>query len=116
MSSFLDDIEEDLNQSFFNVEEFGENLTLVRGSQSYVIQGLFDTPQVPTDSVGIEVDGITHYNRLFVRQKDLPDGKPKKGDKFVLSASNFHSALTLVALDYVFEKDGCVVYRCKDSR
>ena len=39
--------------------------------------------------------------------------RPAKNDKFVLSANQFHSALTLIANDFVFEKDGVVVYRCK---
>jgi len=112
--AFRDDLTNDLATSFFNTEDFGENLTLVRGATSATIQGLYDTPVANAESNGIDVEAITHYPRLFVRSADLPGGKPRKGDKFVLTSNQFHSSITLVALDYVFEKDGVVVYRCKE--
>lgn len=115
MATFLDDLTADLANSFFSVEDFGENLTLIRGGQTITIQGLYDSPVVAADSMGIDVEAIAHYPRLFVRQADLPEGKPRKNDKFVLASNQFHSSLSLVALDYVFEKDGVVVYRCKES-
>lgn len=113
MAAFLDDLTADLANNFFNVEEFGENLTLIRGGTSTTIQGLYDSPVATADSMGIDVEAIAHYPRLFVRQADLPGGKPSKNDRFALYSNQFHSSLSLVALDYVFEKDGVVVYRCK---
>lgn len=114
MATFLEDLTDDLAETFFNVEEFGESITLTRGETSATIKGLFDTPVANADSMGIDVEAIAHYPRLFVRQADLPNGKPRKNDRFVLASNQFHSSISLVALDYVFEKDGVVVYRCKE--
>ena len=110
--AFRDDLTDDLNANFFNVEEFGETVTLKRGNAEVTLQGLFDTP-VADDSGDEGVSSIRHYPRLFVRQADLPDGKPVKDDSFVLGSTGFHSAIALTAIDFVFEKDGVVVYRCK---
>lgn len=111
--SFKSDLTDDLNTNFFNTEEFGELVTLRRGSAEASVHGLFDTPVSTTDSMGPDVSVIDHFPRLFVRQADLPGGKPAKNDRFTLAASEFHSALSLVAIDFLFEKDGVVVYRCK---
>ena len=111
--AFKDDLTADLSATFFNPQEFGEQVTLIRGSSESVISGLYDTPVAP-DSLGGDVDAIQHYPRLFVRSADLPAGKPRKGDKFRIASTPFHSACLLCALDYVFEKDGVVVYRCKE--
>lgn len=110
--SFKSDLTDDLNANFFNAEEFGELVTLRRGAAETTVHGLFDTP-VENDPNGLDVTAIEHYPRLFIRQADLPDGKPSKSDRFVLAASEFHSALALIAIDFVFEKDGVIVYRCK---
>jgi hypothetical protein len=110
--SFRGDLTDDLRTNFFNVDEFGEMVTLTRGNTSVTLQGLYDTPVVQND-LGAESTAIEHFPRLFVRQADLPGGKPAKGDVFTLSSTDFHTAIKLVALDYVFEKDGVVCYRCK---
>lgn len=110
--SFRGDLTDDLRTNFFNVDEFGEMVTLTRGNTSVTLQGLYDTPVVQND-LGAESTAIEHFPRLFARQADLPGGKPAKGDVFTLSSTDFHTAIKLVALDYVFEKDGVVCYRCK---
>lgn len=110
--SFRSDLTEDLSTNFFNVDEFGESVVLARGNSSVTMPGLYDTPVVQND-LGADSTAIEHFPRLFVRQADLPDGKPAKGDVFTLAATDFHTAIKLVALDYVFEKDGVVCYRCK---
>ena len=111
--SFRDDLTDDLNANFFNVEEFGETATLQRGNAEATLQCLYDTPVDTDDSVGPDVSAVEHFPRLFVRQADLPGGKPSKDDKFVLGATQFHSAIVLICNEFVFEKDGVVVYRCK---
>ncbi len=116
MSDFRDDLASDLTESFLNVSEFGETVTLTRSGVEYSIPGLFDTPELGSDSLGIDVEAIAHTCRLFVRSADLPDEKPLKNDRFALAATQFHSSLNLIALDYVFEKDGTVIYRCKETR
>ena len=110
--SFRSDLTEDLRTNFFNVDEFGEMVTLNRGQTQVALQGLYDTPVVQNE-LGADSTAIEHFPRLFVRQADLPGGKPSKDDVFTLASTDFHAAIKLVALDYVFEKDGVVCYRCK---
>jgi hypothetical protein len=111
--SFRDDLTEDLNANFFNVEEFGETITLRRGNAEASIQCLYDSPVISDASVGTDVNTVEHFPRLFVRSVDLPDGKPQRDDRFDLASTEFHSAISLIAMDFVFEKDGTVMYRCK---
>ncbi|MBO7060110.1 MAG: hypothetical protein J6W54_03305 [Fibrobacter sp.] len=113
--SFKDDLMQDLNDSFFNEDEFGEVVTLTRGGASCQMKGLFDTPGLSNESVG-EVSVIAHTPRLFVRSSDLPDSKPRKGDVFTLGSTPFHRAMKLSAIDFVFEKDGTVVYSLEESK
>lgn len=108
--SFKDSLINDLNNSFFNRNEFGEDVVLIRNGQQYSLQGLYDEQSLDGSSIGAEVEAISHRPRLFVTAADLPNGKPVKGDRFSLSKTPFHSALTLVARDFVFEKDGVVIY------
>lgn len=107
---FKENLVNDLRDSFFNTDEFGEDVVLVRGGREYNLQGLYDEQSLDGSSIGAEVEAISHRPRLFVTAADLPDGKPVKGDRFSLSKTPFHSALTLVARDFVFEKDGVVIY------
>ena len=72
--SFKDDLMNDLDETFFNPDDFGEEVTLTRGRDSVVMRGLFDTPGLSEESVG-EVSVIAHEPRLFVRSSDLPDSK-----------------------------------------
>ena len=110
--SFRSDLTEDLCTNFFNTDEFGEMVTLTRGNTSVTLQGLYDTPVVQNE-LGADSTAIEHFPRLFVRQADLPGGKPAKGDVFTLASTDFHTAIKIIALDNVFEKDGVVCYRCK---
>ena len=113
--SFKDDLMNDLDNSFFNTDEFGEEVTLIRGGNSYAMKGLYDSPEVVNESVG-EVSAIAHAPRLFVRISDLPDSKPRKNDVFTLGITPFHPAMKLSAIDFVSEKDGVVVYRLEESK
>lgn len=106
---------DDLAGSFFNTDEFGEEVTLIRGGNSYAMKGLYDSPEVVNESVG-EVAAIAHAPRLFVRISDLPDSKPRKMDVFTLGKTPFHPAMKLSAIDFVSEKDGVVVYRLEETK
>jgi len=108
--SFKDQLVNDLNQSFFNTNDFGENVVLFRNGEQYVLQGIYDEQSLGDSSIGGEVEAISHRPRLFVTASDLPNGKPVKGDKFKISKTPFHGQMTLVAKDYIFEKDGVVIY------
>ena len=112
--SFKDDLMNDLDETFFNPDDFGEEVTLTRGRESVVMKGLFDSPGLSED-VG-EVSVIAHEPRLFVRSSDLPDSKPRKGDVFTLGSTHFHRAMKLSAIDFVFEKDGTVVYKLEECK
>jgi hypothetical protein len=112
--SFKDDLMNDLDETFFNPDDFGEEVTLTRGRESVVMKGLFDSPGLSED-VG-EVSVIAHEPRLFVRSSDLPDSKPRKGDVFTLCSTPFHRAMKLSAIDFVFEKDGTVVYKLEECK
>lgn len=106
---------DDLAVSFFNKDEFGEEVTLIRGGNSYAMKGSYDSPEVANESVG-EVSAIAHAPRLYVRISDLPDSKPRKTDVFMLGITPFHQAMKLSAIDFVSEKDGVVVYRLEESK
>ena len=113
--SFKDDLMQDLDSSFFNENEFGEIVTLIRGGNSFQMKGLFDAPEVANEDVG-DVSVIAHTIRLFVRSSDLPDSKPRKGDVFALGSTPFHRPMKLSAIDFVFEKDGTVVYKLEECK
>jgi hypothetical protein len=113
--SFKDDLMDDIGSSLFNTDEFGEEVTLIRGGNSYAMKGLYDSPEVANESV-VEVSAIAHAPRLFVRISDLPDSKPRKTDVFTLGITPFHPAMKLSAIDFVSEKDGVVVYRLEESK
>lgn len=108
--SFKDSLINDLNNSFFNKNEFGEEVTLVRNGTKVSLSALYDEQSLDGSSIGAEVEAISHRPRLFVTAADLPNGKPVKGDRFELNQTPFHSKLFLVAKDFVFEKDGVVIY------
>ena len=108
--SFKDVLVDDLHDSFLNRDEFGEDVVLTRNGEEFTLQGLYDEQSLDGASIGAEVEAISHRPRLFVAASDLPNGEPRKGDIFELSATPFHKAITLEAKDYVFEKDGVVVY------
>jgi len=108
--SFKDNLMSDLADSFFNENEFGESVTLLRGGVSYSVKGLYDSPEVASESIG-DVNAIAHAPRLFVSIDDLPERKARKNDVFVLELTPLHSAMKLRAVDFVCENDGVVVYR-----
>ena len=116
-NAFRTQLTEDLRATFFNPEEFGEQVTLTRGNTSVAMRGLFDAPGIEGgEQLGGDVNSISHAPRLFVRSADLPDNKPLKGDIFALELNEFHKARKLRAVDFVFEQDGAVVYRLVDCR
>ena len=105
---------QDLDNSFLNVDDFGEVVTLRRGDNQYSVKGLYDELPLNGEDMGAGVDAISHNPRLFVSASSLPNGFPKKGDKFDLESNEFHSSKKLVAKDFEFPKDGVVVYYLKE--
>lgn len=110
MSDFKQDIMNDLHDTFLNTDDFGIQVTLVRNGVQYPMKALFDEPSLDGAAIGAEVQAISHRPRLIVSSADLPEGCPKKGDKFILSASPLNPSGEFVARDFIFEKDGTVTY------
>ena len=114
--SFKSQMVDDLRKVFLNTDDFGEIVTLVRGQSTCAIKGLYDELPLNGEGLGGNIDAISHNPRLFVSASDLPEGTPKKGDVFVLSANEFHAERRLVAKDFEFPKDGIIVYYLKESK
>jgi len=115
-SDFRQDLTGDLDDNFLNTREFGEEVTLTRGGLSVTMPGLFDAQSLDGEQLGVDIEAIAHRPRLFVKSADLPDNKPRKGDIFAISASEFHPALQMKGVDFAFEKDGTVVYKLVDAK
>lgn len=113
--SFKSSIMSDAKGVFLNTDDFGEVVTLIRGGTQYSVQGLYDELPLNGEDLGGGVDAISHNPRLFVSVADLPNGKPRKGDVFVLSLNEFHEAKRLIAKDFEMPKDGMVVYYLKEK-
>ena len=112
--SFKSQMVDDLQKVFLNTDDFGEMVTLVRGQSTYAMKGLYDELPLNGEGLGGNIDAISHNPRLFVSASDLPEGAPRKGDVFVLSANEFHAERRFIAKDFEFPKDGLVVYYLKD--
>lgn len=110
MSAFKQDMMNDLQDTFLNTDDFGIEVVLVRENIRYIMKALFDEPSLDGAAIGAEVQAISHRPRLIVSSADLPEGCPKKGDKFILSASPLNPSGEFVARDFIFEKDGTVTY------
>lgn len=116
MSGFKQDIMNDLQDTFLNTDDFGIEVVLVRDNIRYLMKALFDEPSLDGAAIGAEVQAISHRPRLIVSSADLPEGCPKKGDKFILSASPLNPSGEYVARDFIFEKDGTVTYDMQVSQ
>ena len=110
MSGFKQDMMNDLQNTFLNTDDFGIEVVLVRDNIRYIMKALFDEPSLDGAAICAEVQAISHRPRLIVSSADLPEGCPKKGDKFILSASPLNPSGEYVARDFIFEKDGTVTY------
>lgn len=105
--AFRADLEDDMVKNHLNPDEFGEWVDYVAGSLSVRIQAVYeDLPQ--SENTGAEVETISHRPHLTCRRSDLPPGSPKKGDKVVLGANEWHKAATLRVVDFADDKLGAV--------
>ena len=114
--SFKDTLIQDMQDTFLNVDDFGEQVTLVRSGVEYPLNALYDEPSLDGAAIGAEVQAISHRPRLIVSSTDLPDHEPRKNDNFIISATPFHKSGKFVAKDFVFEKDGSVEYHLQASK
>lgn len=115
MSAFDEMLCKDLQDNFFNPEEFGEVVSLVRSGATHRINALFINPSMDGENNGSAVESITHQPALHVSLSDLPGGIPTKSDVFELSEKpGFHKSGTYIAEDFANEADGIVVYKLKE--
>ena len=117
MGAFKEDLMQDMQDVFLNTEDFGVQVTLVRGGVEYPMKALFDEPSLDGSAIGAEVQAISHRPRLIVSSADLPGGVPQKGERFLIPESplNPHSG-EFVARDFIDEKDGSVTYDLQELK
>lgn len=116
MSAFSESLNEDLNDVFFDVEAFGDDVTLVRSGEHVVLRGLYDTMVVENDP-GSDVTAISHRPRLSVRKADLPGQVARKGDVFEIVLKNgLHKTLKLKAVEFADESYGVVTYQLEECK
>lgn len=111
MSEFTESLNEDLDSVFFDAEAFGDSVTLVRGNDRIVMNGLFDR-QALEEVLESEVSAISHRPRLSVRKVDLPGQVALKDDVFeIAERSGFYKGVVLRAADFADQADGIVTYQ-----
>lgn len=116
MSAFSESLNEDLFDNYFNDEEFGDAVVLVRGSERISMRGLYDTMVVENDP-SADLPAISHRPRLMVRKVDLPGQVARKGDVFELVQKNgVHKTLRLKAVDFADESYGVVTYQLEETK
>lgn len=113
MSAFSEMLNEDLDAVFIDREAFGSAVVLVRGSERFSMNGLYDAQALESgESLGPDVTAISHRPRLVVRKVDLPGQVARKGDVFEIDMkSGFQKSLKLKAVDFADESDGTVTYQ-----
>lgn len=116
MSAFSESLNEDLFDNYFNDEEFGDAVVLVRGSERISMRGLYDTMVVENDP-SADLPAISHRPRLMVRKVDLPGQVARKGDVFELVQKNgVHKTLRLKAVEFADESYGVVIYQLEETK
>lgn len=116
MSAFSESLNEDLFDNYFNDEEFGDAVVLVRGSERISMSGLYDTMVVENDP-SADLPAISHRPRLMVRKVDLPGQVARKGDVFELVQKNgVHKTLRLKAVEFADESYGVVTYQLEETK
>lgn len=116
MSAFSESLNEDLFDNYFNDEEFGDAVVLVRGSERISMRGLYDTMVVENDP-SADLPAISHRPRLIVRKVDLPGQVARKGDVFELVQKNgVHKTLRLKAVEFADESYGVVTYQLEETK
>ena len=116
MSAFSESLNEDLFDNYFNDEEFGDAVVLVRGSERISMRGLYDTMVVENDP-SADLPAISHRPRLMVRKVDLPGQVARKGDVFELVQKNgVHKTLRLKAVEFADESYGVVTYQLEEMK
>lgn len=116
MSAFSESLNEDLFDNYFNDEEFGDAVVLVRGSERISMRGLYDAMVVENDP-SADLPAISHRPRLMVRKVDLPGQVARKGDVFELVQKNgVHKTLRLKAVEFADESYGVVTYQLEETK
>lgn len=114
--SFKDDLNSDLDTVFFDLDEFGEQVTLTRGAQSYTMRGLYDVQCLDGETLEGDVSAISHRPCITVSSADLPGGVARKGDLWTVAETPLHRSASLRAVDFASEADGVVVIQLEYRR
>lgn len=114
--SFKDDMIEDLDAVFFNLEEHGEQLTLTRGDCNFTMKGLYDVQCLDGETLEGDVSAISHRPCITVSSADLPGGVARKGDLWTVAETPLHRSASLRAVDFASEADGVVVIQLEYRR
>lgn len=114
--SFKSDMNDDLQSVFFNLEEFGEQVTLTRSGTQYSMCGMFGVQCLDGETLGNDVSAISHRPRITVRSADLPGGVARKGDLWTVAETPLHRSASLRAVDFASEADGVVVIQLEYRR
>lgn len=92
MNDFMDQLEDDLNDNFFNLDEFAEEIIYRPSAGPEVtIQGLFDFPSTSVASES-EVDVIDNRPHMTIKESDIPGGKLKSTDRFIIRGIEYEAA------------------------
>jgi len=90
MNAFIDELNEDLNDAFFDLDEFGETVIYKDGGvdPGVTIQGLYDARFSSAGTIATE-EVVDHMPHLTLREIDLAGGKVKASDRFVVRGKNY---------------------------
>lgn len=91
MNDFMDQLEADLNDNFFNLDEFGEDIVYRPAvGPEVTIQGLFDFPSSAVSSEA-EEDVIDNRPHMTIKESDIPGGKLRSDDRFVIRSQEYQA-------------------------
>jgi hypothetical protein len=84
LNDFLQALDRDLTDTFFNLEEFGELVTFTRGAVVVELPALFDRPFSDLSTAGGEISISENRPRVIVREIDVPGGEILSSDRFTI--------------------------------
>jgi len=88
LNSFMTQMETDLEEGFFNDEEFADEYTYIhQNGYSFPLTGIFDEDTVLVDPDTMA--SVTSRNPLFTCQTSDFKFSPTKGDKMIINGTNY---------------------------
>lgn len=89
-NQFIQELDEDLNDVFFSLDEFGVSMTYTPNSTGVPIQvqGLFDELENPVNA-GMEQRFVSKEIIVMIREVDIPGERPKKNDEIEYEGQSY---------------------------